>query len=311
MTTTTEPRPIECEHEWPVLSPCPECGVDAVEAAAAPLPLDVETLTKAIAAASLANTDGSWTPPPHFYDDFTFRVAAEYARLSVSTGRPAEPPWEAIWELTGMACYETTPGRYSCRTCDAIEESGREDAHDPGCEATIVREWLRASTGRPTEPCSGCGGTRWSEDENWSPAYPESWDGSRSPGDGLIPCGFCNEGGWNVPVGASTGRSTATEARDMEAVAEALHEVECQQNGHRVGRGAAPVSPSLHHWCKYRRADRHPCSPDNSPWHEKAEAFIAALNSPRAANAHATATRITAIFDEEARSGATTGEEQP
>jgi hypothetical protein len=66
-----------------------------------------------------------------------------------STGRPTEPPWEAIWELTGMACYETAPGRYACRTCDAIEESGREDAHDPGCEATIVREWLRASTGRP------------------------------------------------------------------------------------------------------------------------------------------------------------------
>lgn len=49
------------------------------------------------------------------------------------------------------------------------------------------------------EPCS-CGGRRWVEDENWQPEDYERARG-RSPGSGLIPCGFCNEGGWHVPVG--------------------------------------------------------------------------------------------------------------
>jgi len=47
--------------------------------------------------------------------------------------------------------------------------------------------------------CSGCGGRRWSEDENWTPDDPRTWKGERSHGDGLIPCGFCNEGGWDTP----------------------------------------------------------------------------------------------------------------
>ena len=50
-------------------------------------------------------------------------------------------------------------------------------------------------------PCS-CAGRRWVNDENWSPSYPESWDGTRSRGDGLIPCGSCNPGGWDVEPGA-------------------------------------------------------------------------------------------------------------
>jgi hypothetical protein len=66
--------------------------------------------------------------------------------------------------------------------------------------------WHKRQTGcechtiEAAEPCSGCHGTLWTEDENWSPTFPESWDGTRSPGDGLIPCGFCNLGGWNEPV---------------------------------------------------------------------------------------------------------------
>jgi len=45
----------------------------------------------------------------------------------------------------------------------------------------------------PAEPCS-CGGRRWVDDENWS----MSTGTNRRRGDGLIPCGFCNHGGWNV-----------------------------------------------------------------------------------------------------------------
>lgn len=36
-------------------------------------------------------------------------------------------------------------------------------------------------------------------DEGWSPEDPRIWRGERSPGDGLIPCGFCNLGGWDAP----------------------------------------------------------------------------------------------------------------
>ncbi len=44
-----------------------------------------------------------------------------------------------------------------------------------------------------------CEGRRWSEDENWQPDH-HGIRGPilREPGNGLIPCGFCNEGGWNV-----------------------------------------------------------------------------------------------------------------
>lgn len=48
------------------------------------------------------------------------------------------------------------------------------------------------------DPCS-CGGVRWVEDEGWS---PDGWKIrariERTPGDGLIPCGFCNHGGWDI-----------------------------------------------------------------------------------------------------------------
>lgn len=53
-----------------------------------------------------------------------------------------------------------------------------------------------------TEATCSCGGRRWAEDENWQ---PEPWATGRKPrrepGDGLIPCGNCNHGGWEVPVG--------------------------------------------------------------------------------------------------------------
>jgi hypothetical protein len=42
--------------------------------------------------------------------------------------------------------------------------------------------------------CS-CGGRRWVVDENsYDPERRE-----RTPGDGLIPCGTCNEGDWGTP----------------------------------------------------------------------------------------------------------------
>lgn len=53
-----------------------------------------------------------------------------------------------------------------------------------------------------TEATCSCGGKRWVDDENWQP--PDWAIGTKSvrrEGEGLIPCGNCNHGGWNVPVG--------------------------------------------------------------------------------------------------------------
>lgn len=48
------------------------------------------------------------------------------------------------------------------------------------------------------EATCSCGGKRWVDDQNWQ---PELWEAQRGriPASGLIPCGFCNEGGWDTP----------------------------------------------------------------------------------------------------------------
>ena len=52
------------------------------------------------------------------------------------------------------------------------------------------------------EATCSCGGRRWVDDEGWQ---PQEWamavQSRREPGRRLIPCGNCNHGGWNVPVG--------------------------------------------------------------------------------------------------------------
>jgi len=40
-----------------------------------------------------------------------------------------------------------------------------------------------------------CKGRRWVDDECWTPDFPHN---ARTIGNGLIPCGFCNLGGWDV-----------------------------------------------------------------------------------------------------------------
>lgn len=50
-------------------------------------------------------------------------------------------------------------------------------------------------------PCVSCRGTGFVEDQGWQPAYPESWDGKRHPGDGLIKCGACEGDGKEAPSG--------------------------------------------------------------------------------------------------------------
>lgn len=48
-------------------------------------------------------------------------------------------------------------------------------------------------------PCHCDGG--WVEDEGWYPEYREQALKSyrKTPGDGIIPCGSCNFGGWDTP----------------------------------------------------------------------------------------------------------------
>lgn len=61
-----------------------------------------------------------------------------------------------------------------------------------------LQRWLITGSFR-LEDCA-CGGKRWVDDENWQPDEDEMRRG-REPHSGLIPCGFCNEGGWGTPVG--------------------------------------------------------------------------------------------------------------
>lgn len=54
----------------------------------------------------------------------------------------------------------------------------------------------------PRKVCPHCHGNRWVDDENWSPQFPDVWQGERAPGNGRIPCGACNFAGWSEPDGA-------------------------------------------------------------------------------------------------------------
>jgi protein gp37 len=69
-----------------------------------------------------------------------------------------------------------------------------------------------------------CNRRRWVDDQNWSPEYPKEWRGERSPGDGRIPCGFCNHGGWDE------------EDIDRPGIGWVIA-------GGESGRGARPMSP--------------------------------------------------------------------
>lgn len=42
-----------------------------------------------------------------------------------------------------------------------------------------------------------CDGTRWVDDKGWEPRWPG--DRRELGGRGRLPCGFCNQGGWDVP----------------------------------------------------------------------------------------------------------------
>lgn len=62
----------------------------------------------------------------------------------------------------------------------------------------LIMRLYPLSDASPLATCS-CKGKRWVEDENWQ---PELWEMQRGriPASGLLPCGFCNEGGWDTPV---------------------------------------------------------------------------------------------------------------
>lgn len=84
-----------------------------------------------------------------------------------------------------------------------------EPTLDEGLREALRRQHLE-ETHSSSGICSGCGGRRWVEDENWQPDDPRTWKGERSHGDGLIPCGFCNEAGWDTPDWAAQERETTT-----------------------------------------------------------------------------------------------------
>lgn len=64
-----------------------------------------------------------------------------------------------------------------------------------GMKAERLAELQRIVANR-IRPCSCTNG--WVDDENWSPYDDEGpRHRRRTEGDGLIPCGFCNLGGWD------------------------------------------------------------------------------------------------------------------
>ena len=78
---------------------------------------------------------------------------------------------------------------------------GRSGCAEPGQNYLgILLMGLRADLA--IEATCSCGGRRWVDDEGWQ---PQEWamavQSRREPGRRLIPCGNCNHGGWNVPVG--------------------------------------------------------------------------------------------------------------
>lgn len=108
--------------------------------------------------------------------------------------------------LRGMA-RKLTDQRRRTRDAMAVEAdlwnqfvaAGVAHAHQFGPDGHCVAPACAASPSpveTQPETCTCNGG--WVEDQNWSPEHPGEWDGRRSPEDGLIPCGHCNEGGWDA-----------------------------------------------------------------------------------------------------------------
>lgn len=83
-----------------------------------------------------------------------------------------------------------------------LDVTAGDHEHLMGCVLTELEYLAKvgdAATRALTEATCSCGGRRWVDDENWQ---PEPWElrRGREPGSGLIPCGFCNEGGWDTPM---------------------------------------------------------------------------------------------------------------
>lgn len=91
------------------------------------------------------------------------------------------------WPDSLVVPTDTTAPEYEAMMTAAL--ATLERAADYGTAAEQAHELATCS----------CGGRRWVEDENWQ---PEPWamgtKPRRRPGEGLIPCGGCNFGGWDV-----------------------------------------------------------------------------------------------------------------
>ena len=121
-------------------------------------------------------------------DGFWLTVSDELGKLWGHTPAPlsAVPPWIWIgvsvenqqWANIRIPALLATPAAVRWLSCEPLLGPVDLDA------------WM----------CS-CGGRRWVDDENWSPAQGVLWRGERSAGDGRIPCGLCNHGGWDQPDG--------------------------------------------------------------------------------------------------------------
>ena len=159
----------------------------------------------------------------------------------------------ATHEVVDCPMCSPTPDRAEPST-----EAGRRFDHQwPGGTRIGRVQWreyicaieaeARASAPEQGEPpCVYCNETRWVDDENWSPAYPETWKGERSPGDGLIPCGGCNEGGWNIPIARAASGAQAVPPLDVELILRLGHPAGCTVSGCHLKTAVDQYRAALH-----------------------------------------------------------------
>lgn len=174
-----------------------------------------------------AHADLFYDHVPHEWIDQVFAVMALAPRhtFQVLTKRPGRmrdyvaAPRDVIVERLREAARKIGASLLDCADLKALQWplpnvwKGVSVEDQPAAEQRIpfLLDTLAAVRWISAEPllgplniepwtCRWCGGRRWEDDKNWSPRYPDLWQGEREPRDGLIPCANCNFGGRHFEV---------------------------------------------------------------------------------------------------------------
>lgn len=139
------------------------------------------------------------------FDDYESRRLARDRRDAERDARDAELVERTTRTALGMKAAADLPSPLGEALAVLFEAMKPGPAAD-GCwsyplvgwnadEVVALAEAVLETVEDESRPCP-CGGTRWTDDENWSPEFPG--DRPQPGGPGRLPCGFCNHGGWDV-----------------------------------------------------------------------------------------------------------------